>query len=388
MENTLKNKILIIDDQELVHNKITHVLNKQQDLELKSAYNAKSGIDMCKLEHYDLILMDVHMPEMTGFEAAKIIRNTKEIKDIPIIFITAKERDEKMIKFALDMGGIDFLHKSFSDIELIRLVSLYLRFIKREKEINAELIKANDSKDRFFSIIAHDLKSPFNGFLGYLGILKTDLMKMSIEEIIETIGEIHDSANNLYELLENLLDWSRIQRNQMPMELTSFPLKFIVSNIFNIAKLSAENKNITLTNAIDDNLLAFADVKMVQTVLRNLILNSIKFVNEGGSVMVTGNAIQDNYISISVIDNGIGMNEEAMQKIFKIDESYSTLGTNEEKGTGLGIVLCDELVKKNDGVLTVESELGKGTKFSFTLPKGQYEEEPDLNFDFPVTNIE
>jgi len=383
------NKILIIDDQELVHNKITHVLNKNKDLMIKSAYNAKSGIELCKLELFDLILMDVHMPEMTGFEAAKIIRNTLEIKDIPIIFITAKERDEKMIKFALDLGGIDFLHKSFSNIELIRLVSLYLRFIQREKDITAELIKANDSKDRFFSIIAHDLKSPFNGFLGYLGILKSDLMKMSIEEIIETIGEIHDSAINLYELLENLLDWSRIQRNQMPMETTSFPLNFIVSNIFNIAKLSAENKKIKLTNAVDDKLLAYADVKMVQTVLRNLILNSIKFVNEGGSVTVTGNEIKDDYVSISVIDNGIGMNEEAMKKIFKIDESYSTLGTNEEKGTGLGIVLCDELIKKNGGVLTVDSELGKGTKFSFTLPNGNYKEETeDINFDFPVTKID
>jgi len=392
MQENYKNKLLIIDDQKLVHHKIIHVLNKNIDLEISSAYDAKTGIDILNKEHFDLILMDVYMPEMTGFEATKIIRKADQSKDIPIIFITAQEKDEELMDFALKMGGIDFLHKSFSDLELVRLIKLYLRFIQREKDINIELIKANESKDRFFSIIAHDLKSPFNGFLGFLNILKSDLMQMSIEEIIETISDIHDSAHNLFELLENLLDWSRMQRGQMPFTQVPFAINFLVKNTFSLAKLNAENKKISLNNSISDNLLVNADVTMIKTILRNLIMNSIKFVPDGGSVLVSANDTTNEMVSISVIDNGVGMSKEAMEKIFKIDESYSTPGTNDELGTGLGIVLCDELVRKHGGILSVESEIGKGTKFSFTLPKAKplEKQESELkaeDFDFPVANL-
>ena len=191
--------------------------------------------------------------------------------------------------------------------DLERQLKLYLRFLKRENELLFEMQLALDTKDRFFSILAHDLKSPFSGFLGFLNILKNDLMKMPIEEIIDIVGDIHKSANLLYELLENLLDLSRIQRGTMPFNPVNIKLNTIVIDIFSLAQLNADKKDVKLINNLQNDIYVKADAKMLMTILRNLVMNSIKFVNDGGQVAIGAYDNGKGYINIAVIDNGVGM---------------------------------------------------------------------------------
>lgn len=174
-------QIMIIDDQNFFHNAIKRVNDLSIKADIHSAYTALDGIAKLNELSIDIILMDVHMPGMTGFEAAKEIRNNERTKDIPIIFITADEQNHELNQLALEYGGIDFINKSKLGTDLERQLKLYLRFLKRENELLFEMQLALDTKDRFFSILAHDLKSPFSGFLGFLNILKNDLMKMPIE---------------------------------------------------------------------------------------------------------------------------------------------------------------------------------------------------------------
>jgi signal transduction histidine kinase len=229
------------------------------------------------------------------------------------------------------------------------------------------LNELNATKDKFFSIIAHDLRGPFANFR-----VVTDLLTSSYDELEETekkefLELIKDSANNLYSLLENLLDWSRSQRGTMPFNPNEFDFSLIAKNTVNFLKLSADNKNIELINNITDDTYITADVNMITTVIRNLVSNAIKFTANGGQININSTITEKDSI-FSVQDNGIGLSKETINKLFRIDTQVTTIGTNDEKGTGLGLILCKEFVEKHGGKIWVESEVGKGSTFYFSLP--------------------
>ena len=235
------------------------------------------------------------------------------------------------------------------------------------KKFNEELKSLNASKDKFFSIIAHDLKSPLSGLLGFTEILVDEFDELKTEEVKEFIGHSHQAATNLNALLENLLEWSRIQTGNFPIE----PLKVNVESIFDemisLFDQLARNKQIRLEKKVDADLYVRSDKNMFKTIMRNLVSNGIKFTKENGSVCLTANA-NHNSVIISVSDTGIGLSQENINKLFRIDLNYTTLGTNKERGTGLGLILCKELVEKNGGKIWAESEFEKGTKFIISLP--------------------
>jgi signal transduction histidine kinase len=238
------------------------------------------------------------------------------------------------------------------------------------KRFNEELKSLNASKDKFFSIIAHDLKSPLSGLLGFTEILVEEFNDLQTEEIQEFIGHSHQAAKNLNALLENLLEWSRIQIGKIAFEPAEIYVESIFEDIFSLFNQNARNKKIRLEKKVDPDLKALADKNMFKTILRNLISNGIKFTKEGGSIIVSAEGEND-FIKISAQDSGVGISEENIGKLFRIDGNFTTQGTNKERGTGLGLVLCKELVEKNGGKIWVESEVGKGTRFIFTLPKAQ-----------------
>jgi len=235
-------------------------------------------------------------------------------------------------------------------------------------KFNEELKSLNASKDKFFSIIAHDLKSPLSGLLGFSEILYEEFDELKDEEKKEFIGHSYHAAKNIMALLENLLEWSRMQIGSISFSPSEIDVESITTGVIDLFAQNAKSKNIKLEKQIDSGTRAFADKNMFKTVLRNLISNGIKFTKDGGTITVSAN-VQTDYVSISVSDSGVGIGEENLRKLFKIDSSFSTLGTNKERGTGLGLMLCKELVNKNGGDIHAESELGKGTKFIFTLPK-------------------
>jgi len=239
---------------------------------------------------------------------------------------------------------------------------------EEEVKLTLEELKAvNANKDKFFSIISHDLKSPFNGLLGITEILDSDYDELSLEEIKEMIQVLRNLSVNVYDLLDGLLQWAQTQTGIMEYNFENFDIYEKGENVLELLSVNAKSKNILLQNNIKLNSDVFADVKSVETILRNLISNAIKFTQPQGIIKLESE-INEKEIYISVIDTGIGMSEKNRSKLFKIEEHHTTIGTNNEVGSGVGLILCKELVEKNGGKIWVESELGKGSKFSFTLP--------------------
>lgn len=242
--------------------------------------------------------------------------------------------------------------------------------IKMENDLISsehKLLEANQSKDRFFSILAHDLKSPFTGILGFSEFLITEIGDLSTDEISEFAEKINSSAKAILELLNNLLDWSRIQTNRLKFVPARVEVDAILHNVNSILLPLTYEKEIELILEVEEGLAVNADKDMIETVFRNLISNSIKFTPRNGSIIVTADRTGD-LVEFSVSDSGVGMSKEAMSKLFRMNEFVTTIGTENEKGTGLGLLLCYEFVKKHGGLLTVESREGEGSTFSFSIP--------------------
>jgi signal transduction histidine kinase len=233
--------------------------------------------------------------------------------------------------------------------------------------LNNELNELNTSKDKFFSIIAHDLKNPFTTLIGYSSLLKEDIELGDLRKIEESVDFINTSAVQTLRLLENLLEWANSQRGKISFLPESIKLSGLLREEISIVYDMAKGKNIELKSYIPDTLTIVADKNMIRTIFRNLLTNAVKFTHKNGKVEVNA-IISNNQLEISVSDNGIGMTNETAAKLFRIDANLSTRGTENEKGTGLGLFLCKEFIEKHYGKIWVESEIGKGSTFKFIIP--------------------
>jgi signal transduction histidine kinase len=233
--------------------------------------------------------------------------------------------------------------------------------------MNNELDSLNVSKDKFFSIIAHDLKNPFSTIIGFSEILKEDIRSGDLAEIEESVTMINTSAVQTFRLLENLLEWAKAQRGKLTFNPEQLDLKALLEEEIKILSDMAKPKNIALECSIPENLKIVADQNMIKTIIRNLISNAIKFTHRNGKVEVMVKA-ENQYVNISVADTGIGMTKEIISKLFRIDSDLSTPGTENERGTGLGLFLCKEFVEKHGGKIWAESEEGKGSTLKFLIP--------------------
>ncbi|MFZ4549159.1 MAG: sensor histidine kinase, partial [Bacteroidales bacterium] len=236
------------------------------------------------------------------------------------------------------------------------------------KSTYEELFKLNSQKDKYFSIIAHDLRGPFNGFLGLTEIMATQLNTLSLTELLNISVSMNKSANNLFNLLNNLLEWSRMQQGAINFEPTAIPLLPFTTSALKTLMEPASKKGIAINIDIPEALQVLADENMLASTIRNLTSNAIKYTPAGGKVILTAKPTDDNKIGISVKDTGIGMNTEILDNMFKLDVSISRKGTDGEPSTGLGLLLCKDFIGKHGGRIWAESEEGKGSKFYFTLP--------------------
>ncbi|MCH8169907.1 MAG: GAF domain-containing protein [Bacteroidetes bacterium] len=235
------------------------------------------------------------------------------------------------------------------------------------KKYAEELKEANKTKDKFFSIIAHDLKSPFQGLLGYSQILTTEYATITEEERIFFINSIDEISKNAFSLLEDLLTWSRLQTNKMEIKIEKFNLYEYLSQTISLLKQTALNKEIKINSFIDNKIYVNADKNMVCTIARNIISNATKFTNKGGEITVSSNLVE-NFVELSIKDTGVGIEKKNLDKLFVIDKTFTTKGTANEEGTGLGLLLCKEMIEKQGGKIWAESEPGKGSNFVFTIP--------------------
>jgi PAS domain S-box-containing protein len=235
------------------------------------------------------------------------------------------------------------------------------------KKLANDLTELNAMKDRLYSIIGHDLRSPFNSILGFAELLATSYDEFSDEDRKTFANNILAASRNTFELLENLLEWSRIQMGRTPFIPEEINLNLAVNEAFHLMRLNADSKNIHLVAEVPSQQMVYADHNMLNTILRNTISNGIKFTSKGGSVKVSSTQDQGK-TRIKIADNGVGMVETIQKKLFRIDSLISTPGTANEKGTGLGLILCKEFVEKHGGTIQVESRIGEGTTFTLDLP--------------------
>ncbi|GEM_PF-3538412 len=293
------------------------------------------------------IMQDYNNPSAYGKEEYKILRF---VSDEIIFAINKKKADDDLRKS----------NKELSEAG------------ERLKQQARELQDLNRNKDRFFSIIAHDLRSPFTALLGLSQMLAVSIDEFEKDEIAEIASSLNNSATNIYKLIENLLNWARIQLGSFSVVPRRFELFPPVSNTLDVLNEPAKQKNIKLINRIKKNVFVYADENSVQMIVRNLTNNAIKFTPENGEIRVSGAKYGDFY-RITVADNGIGMPKSILDNLFDIGKKVSRSGTNNEPGTGLGLILVKELVEKNGGTIKVKSEEGKGSKFIFTLPLAKEE---------------
>ena len=234
-------------------------------------------------------------------------------------------------------------------------------------EYAVELKTANEIKDKFYAIVAHDLRGPFHSFLNVSELLALDIETLSTEEIKTLSSELNLALKRQYSLLTSLLDWTRLQSKNFHLNLESFLLSILLNEVIETLMFMSKQKEIELINKIADDVFVSADKYMLKLVLHNLISNGIKFTNRKGLIEISAHK-RNGIVSIKVTDNGIGIAEEYLSHIFAQDVRYTTDGTEKESGSGLGLILCKEIVEKHSGTIDVESKVGKGTTFTFTIP--------------------
>ena len=385
--------ILIVDDTPVNLQLMSSVL-KQKGYKLYMTNSGENALKFLEETLPDLILLDVMMPGLSGFEVCRIIKQQEKFKNIPVIFLTAKNEVEDIIE-GFEAGAVDYIIKPFYAKEVFVRISTHLQLKharemlqdKNDKleELNQslteskqiiekdarELKKLNDEKNKFFSIIAHDLRGPFGGLMGITDILYAQLDQTPDEQIHELIQLLQQSSNQVFNLLNNLLEWSRLQMDAVVFDPVSFNLKPAICDSIKLLQERAQNKAIVIENKTNESIEILADINMFNTVIRNLISNAIKFTPRNGLITVGSATADDKMIEVFVIDSGIGMSDGLMKKLFSLDQKVSRPGTENEASNGLGLILCKDLVEKHGGKIWVESEEGKGTTFRFTFPGGQ-----------------
>jgi PAS domain S-box-containing protein len=287
----------------------------------------------------------------------KNIQNETSVKNAPIFSLSPTEENS-----FLD-DDLSLIEQNAKD-----LVSLSNKLAESEKKLKL----LNASKDRFFSIISHDLKNSFFSVMGLSKILADPENEDSAEKKLETAQMLNNSSKKLYAFLENLLSWARVQRGVTEFEPAENNLYEIAVEVIYLFNQKAEQNGINLTHNISSNTSVFCDSNMTKTILRNLVSNALNFTNNGGSVVIDSKNNEDEVI-ITVTDTGVGISELNINKLLRIDSKHIGTNTQGEKGTGLGLILCKEFVEKHSGNIWIESELGKGSRFVFTLPNKKLE---------------
>lgn len=366
-------RILVVDDNSKNIQVLANILTAQ-NYEVEYATNGEDALELTEESDFDLILLDIMMPGMNGFTVCKKLKQQSHTKDIPVIFLTAKTDTDSIVK-GLEIGAVDYLTKPFNTAELLARVRTHLELKhSREKiqESEKSLRELNATKDKFFSIISHELKNPFAGLISLSEILM-NIDVSDAQQIAKFSGMLNQLTHQVYELLENLLEWSRLQTGNLKTSIEECDLIKIIRHVTALYETTASNKNINLSfKAEDDSVAVMADETMLDTILRNLISNALKFTPENGKVIVRLSE-NETFINVCVEDNGVGIDKSNLSKLFRLDEHFTTKGTAKEKGTGLGLILCKELAEKNKGRLSVESEAGKGSKFTLSIPKPEFE---------------
>lgn len=365
----LNPKILLVDDNP-VNIRVAANILRDHHYNISFSTSGKEALEKVEMVDFDLILLDIMMPGIDGFEVCTVLKRNPETRQIPVIFLTAKTEPENVVK-AFDLGGADYVVKPFNGKELLARVETQIRLEKNRKSLEAlnnELKASNETKDKLFSIISHDLLGPIGNIRESLELIASDQVEMDRQNLLEFIRAMWKTTSNAYDLLENLLFWARNQQGRMVYNPRMLDLNQLIHDTYSLLAGMAANKNIKLKTNLIKAYKVFTDKNAVKTILRNLVSNAIKFTQPGGTITVKVAEAGNDFLQISVSDNGVGMDTETMKRLFSKNKSEPKWGTRGEKGVGLGLVITKEFVEKHNGKIWVESEPGHGSTFYFTLP--------------------
>ena len=371
MKADFENKVptLLVVDDNPKNLQIVALILRELNFKIIIATDGKSAVDLVQRAKPDLVLMDVMMPGMDGFEACKIIKSDPANDNIPVIFLTALSEKVNTVK-GLEAGGVDYMVKPFDKEELVTRIRTHLELkYTRDKlqKTTDDLIELNSIKDKLFSIIGHDLRSPVGSLKMMLNFLSKDPVIAGNSGIKANFDVMTQTSDELYSLLENLLGWAKAQSGNLNFESELIELSPVSNSIYLLYKGYLQQKKLNFEQNIEEGISVFADLNMLKTVLRNLVSNAIKFSPEGGTITISAEK-KDELVHLIISDTGVGISPENIVKLFDEKQHFSTYGTNKEAGSGLGLNLCKSMVDNNNGRIWVESEVGKGSSFIIELP--------------------
>lgn len=367
--NPSEYKILIVDDV-MSNVLLLKVLLTNEKFAIATASNGRQALEQVEKENPDLVLLDVMMPDMSGFEVAQHLKSNPNTADIPIIFLTALNSTADIVK-GFQVGANDFISKPFNKEELIIRVTHQISLVAAKRLIlskTEELQRTIAGRDKLYSVIAHDLRSPMGSIKMVLNMLILNLPSEKIgAEMYELLTMAHQTTEDVFSLLDNLLKWTKSQIGKLNVVYQDVDLVEVTDGVIEIFSMVASLKKIRIHEMKPEKMMVNADIDMLKTVVRNLLSNAIKFSKENSEVLVKMEEV-DGMAVVSVQDYGCGISEEGQKKLLHTDTHFSTFGTNNEEGSGLGLLLCKDFVVKNGGKLWFTSKEGEGSIFSFSIP--------------------
>ena len=367
--NPSEYKILIVDDV-MSNVLLLKVLLTNEKFASATASNGRQALEQVEKENPDLVLLDVMMPDMSGFEVAQHLKSNPNTADIPIIFLTALNSTADIVK-GFQVGANDFISKPFNKEELIIRVTHQISLVAAKRLIlskTEELQRTIAGRDKLYSVIAHDLRSPMGSIKMVLNMLILNLPSEKIgAEMYELLTMANQTTEDVFSLLDNLLKWTKSQIGKLNVVYQDVDLVEVTDGVIEIFSMVASLKKIRIREMKPEKMMVNADIDMLKTVVRNLLSNAIKFSKENSEVLVKMEEV-DGMAVVSVQDYGCGISEEGQKKLLHTDTHFSTFGTNNEEGSGLGLLLCKDFVVKNGGKLWFTSKEGEGSIFSFSIP--------------------
>lgn len=368
--NTQDFTIMVVDDV-LSNVILLKALLTKEKYNVVTMTDGHKAIEMLRDVKPDLLLLDVMMPDISGYEMAKIIRTNPLYQDLPIIFLTVLNSSSDIVE-GFKYGGNDYISKPFNREELLIRINHQLALVSAKRTIlkqTEELKNIILGRDKLYSVIAHDLRSPLGSIKMVLNMVISNIDKTMIgEEMYDFLHMANQTAENTFNLLDNLLKWTKSQVGKLNIVYQNADIVEIVATAVDSFKLIALIKKIELNLIASGSIEVRIDVDMIKTVLRNLLSNAIKYSKDGGDIVVTVTDEAD-FAKISVKDCGVGIKKEDQDKIFNLYSQFSTFGTANEEGSGLGLLLVYDFVTKNGGKVWFDSTEGKGSTFYFTVPK-------------------
>lgn len=353
--------ILVVDDSS-ENLRVVGNLLKEKGYKIALAEDGESALKILDQQRIDLILLDIMMPTMDGFEVCSRIKANQNLSDIPVIFLTASRETQDLVT-AFKAGGVDYLQKPFIREELLARIDNHIELAAARNRI-LDLVS---TRDKLYSIIAHDIRSPFSNLILTLTALKDGTISTQSELFVKTIDLLLKSSEYTLSLINNLMEWSKLQNGTLKIDPQPNNIFYLLTDCNLFFKPSADNKQISIELDLPTDTVGFFDATTIQTVFRNLLSNAIKFTLPGGTIRLSSQQVPG-YIKISIADNGIGMSQDMLKMIFEEKQHFTSRGTQNELGSGLGLTIVTDFVKLNNGTIEVSSKPDIGTTFTLTLP--------------------